>query len=56
MPWTPAQVRLFRAAEHNPAIAKAHGMTQAKAGQMASEGVKVPSAKQALSAALRVRR
>ena len=40
MPWSPAQVKLFRAAAHNPAIAKSHGMTQAKAAQMASEGVK----------------
>lgn len=40
MPWTAAQVRLFRAAEHNPEIARKHGLSQAKAGQMADEGVK----------------
>ena len=40
MPWSPAQIRLFRAAEHDPEIARKHGLTQAKAGQMASEGVK----------------
>lgn len=43
MPWTEKQVRLFRAAAHNPEIAKAHGMSQKKAGEMASEGVKKPS-------------
>ena len=40
MPWTPAQIRLFQAAAHNPAIAASHGMTQDKARQMASEGVR----------------
>ncbi len=40
MPWSEAQIRLFRAAAHNPQIAASHGMTQAKAGQMAAEGVK----------------
>ena len=40
MPWTQGQVNLFRAAAHNPSIAKAHGMSQQKAAQMASEGVK----------------
>ena len=40
MPWTPKQNKLFRAAAHNPAIAKAHGMSQSKAREMASEGVK----------------
>ena len=45
MPWTEKQVRLFRAAAHNPEIAKAHGMSQRKAGEMAAEGVKKPSPK-----------
>ena len=40
MPWTPAQHRLFEAVAHNPAIAKAKGIPQAKAAQMASEGIK----------------
>lgn len=40
MPWTEAQVKLFRAAAHNATIAKSHGMSQAKAGEMASEGVR----------------
>lgn len=40
MPWTEAQNRLFRAAAHNPAIAKARGIPQDKARQMAGEGVK----------------
>lgn len=40
MPWTPAQHRLFEAAKHDAAIAKAHGMTQQKAGMMADEGIK----------------
>lgn len=45
MPWSPAQHRLFEAAAHNPAIAKAHGMSQQKAAGMASEGIKKPSGK-----------
>ncbi len=40
MPWTPAQHRLFEAAAHNPEIAKRVGVPQAKASQMASEGIK----------------
>jgi hypothetical protein len=40
MPWTQKQVNLFRAAAHDPAIAASHGMTPAKAGEMAAEGVK----------------
>ena len=51
MPWTEKQVRLFRAAAHNPEIAKAHGMSQKKAGDMAAEGVKVSPVK--LAKALR---
>jgi hypothetical protein len=39
MPWSPAQHRLFEAAAHDPAIAKAKGIPQAKAAQMASEGI-----------------
>lgn len=42
MPWTPAQHRLFEAAAHNPAIAKAHGIPQPKAAKMADEGIKRP--------------
>ena len=49
MPWTQQQVNLFRAAAHNPAIAKAHGMSQQKAAQMASEGVKKKSYSQHLA-------
>ena len=37
MPWTPAQIRLFLSAAHNPAIAKRHGMSQAKAREMGME-------------------
>ena len=40
MPYNEAQNRLFRAAEHNPAIAKKVGILQATAAKMASEGVK----------------
>lgn len=40
MPWTLAQNKLFRAAEHNPVIAKSHGLTQQKAAKMAHEGIK----------------
>lgn len=46
MPWTASQHRLFQAAAHNAAIAREHGMSQSKAREMASEGVKrAPSAK-----------
>ena len=44
MPWTQKQVDLFRAAAHNSAIAKKHGLSQPQAAKMAAEGVK-PAAK-----------
>lgn len=37
MPWNAAQTRLFAAAAHNADIAKAHGMSQAKARKMEME-------------------
>jgi hypothetical protein len=40
MPYTPSQNKLFRAAEHNPAIAKSAGIPQGQAAKMAHEGVK----------------
>lgn len=40
MPWTPSQHRLFEAAAHNPAIAKANGISQNQAAKMAHEGIK----------------
>jgi hypothetical protein len=40
MPYTPSQNRLFRAAAHNPEIARKHGLSQATASRLASEGVK----------------
>ena len=40
MPYTAKQNKLFRAAEHNPAIAKKHGMTHSTAKKLAHEGVK----------------
>lgn len=40
MPYTAKQHKLFEAAAHNPKVAKAHGMSQAEASKMASEGVK----------------
>ncbi len=39
MPWSEAQNKLFRAAEHNPAIAKSAGIPQATAKKLAHEGV-----------------
>ncbi len=51
MPWNPAQHRLFEAAAHSPAVAKRVGIPQAKAAQMASEGVKKKGA--AMAAKLR---
>ena len=52
MPWSPAQNKLFRAAEHNPAIARSSGIPQATAAKLAGEGVK-KNAKAKLAAALR---
>lgn len=40
MPYTLKQHRLFEAAAHNPSVAKRVGIPQAKAAQMASEGIK----------------
>ena len=40
MPYSEAQNRLFRAAEHNPKIAKAHGMSHETAKKLANEGIK----------------
>ena len=40
MPYTAKQNKLFRAAEHNPEIAKKVGIPQATAAKMAHEGVK----------------
>jgi hypothetical protein len=40
MPYSTKQNKLFRAAEHNPAIAKKVGIPQATAAKMAHEGVK----------------
>lgn len=40
MPWTESQIRLFRAAAHNPEIARSHGMSMGKARTMSMEGVR----------------
>ena len=40
MPYSAKQNRLFRAAEHNPEIAKKVGIPQATAKKLANEGVK----------------
>ena len=40
MPYTVAQNRLFRAAEHNPAIARSSGIPQSTAAKLAHEGIK----------------
>ncbi len=40
MPWSPKQHRLFEAAAHSPSVAKRVGIPQAKASEMASEGIK----------------
>lgn len=44
MPYTASQHRLFEAAAHNPAVAKARGIPQGTAARMASEGIKKGSA------------
>lgn len=54
MPYTESQHRLFEAAAHDSKIAQQHGMSQQKAAQMASEGVKKSDKKrQMLAQALR---
>jgi len=45
MPWTEKQNKLFRAAAHDPAIAKKHDIPQSTAQRLASEGVKKDSSK-----------
>lgn len=45
MPYTPKAHRFFEAAAHNPQIAKEHGISQAEAGKLASEGIKRDKAK-----------
>lgn len=40
MPWSKAQNKLFRAAEHDPKIAKSAGIKQEDAARMAHEGIK----------------
>jgi hypothetical protein len=40
MSWTESQIRLFRAAAHNPEIARSHGLSMGKARTMSMEGVK----------------
>jgi hypothetical protein len=40
MPWTEKQLRLFRAAAHNPDIAKRTGIKQSDAERMSKEGLK----------------
>lgn len=44
MPWTAKQLKLFRAAAHNPAIAKSSGIKQSDAERMSKEGLKKMSA------------
>jgi hypothetical protein len=43
MPWTAKQLKLFRAAAHNHAIAKSSGIKQADAERMSKEGLKKSS-------------
>ena len=40
MPWNAKQLKLFRAAAHNPAIAKSSGIKQSDAERMSKEGLK----------------
>jgi len=41
MPWTAKQLKLFRAAAHNPAIAKSSGIKKSDAERMSKEGLKM---------------
>jgi len=40
MPWSEKQNKLFRAAAHDPEIAREHGLSQKEADKLAKEGVK----------------
>jgi len=40
MPYTTAQNKLFRAAAHNPAIARKHRISKRTARRLAAEGIK----------------
>ena len=40
MPWSEKQNKLFRAAEHDPEIAREHGLSHDEARKLAHEGVK----------------
>ena len=40
MPWTERQLKLFRAAAHNPAVSKSSGIKQVDAERMSKEGLK----------------
>lgn len=55
MPWSPAQHRLFEAAAHSPSVAKRVGIPQAKAAELASEGIKDSGRKQVAHALMRRR-
>ena len=44
MPWTKKQERLFRAAEHDPAIAREHGLSPRRAGDLADEAARLRKA------------
>lgn len=58
MPWTEKQIRLFRAAAHDPDIAKRVGIPMGKAREMSEEGVKHESSEKAkrMAKALRMRK
>lgn len=45
MPYTAKQNKLFRAAAHDPKIAKSAGIPQKTASKLAAEGVKKPAKK-----------
>lgn len=40
MPWTAKQLKLFRAAAHDPAISRSSGISKADASRMSKEGLK----------------
>lgn len=54
MPYTKSQNKLFHAAAHDPKIAAKHHITQSKASELASEGVKSDNEQKEM--ALQVRR
>jgi len=56
MPYTEKQHALFESAAHDPKIAEKHNISQSKAAELASEGVKKDSPKEQKKIRVRFRK